>query len=178
MAQVYLKAGDGKEPVAVEIRTLAADGATRFSVQTPGTSEEIDYVERGEARWLCIHGRVLPFRAVRQGDCVEVWLAGRSYRLGIESKQARRGAAGGGAASHADEIIAPMPGTILKIQRQAGETFAAHEPLIIMESMKMEMALSAPAPGRVAEVLCTAGELVPMGRVLLKLERLEPTDAA
>ncbi|KAB2945072.1 MAG: acetyl-CoA carboxylase biotin carboxyl carrier protein subunit, partial [Phycisphaerae bacterium] len=47
------------------------------------------------------------------------------------------------------EVKAPMPGTILKILVKPGDVVTAHQPLVVMESMKMEMTLSASGAGRV-----------------------------
>ena len=71
-----------------------------------------------------------------------------------------------------------MPGTILKILIDEGETFAAHEPIIIMESMKMEMSLSAPHAGRVTKIECQVDQLVDMGAVLARLEGIDDDPAA
>jgi biotin carboxyl carrier protein len=54
-----------------------------------------------------------------------------------------------------------------------GDTFAAHDPLVVLESMKMEMTLSAPAPGQVTAVRCAPGDLVEMGATLLQLTERE-----
>ena len=63
-----------------------------------------------------------------------------------------------------------MPGTILQLKVKAGDTVEANQPLIIMESMKMEMTLSAPYAGWVAAINGQEGQLVDMGTLLVKLE--------
>ncbi len=63
-----------------------------------------------------------------------------------------------------------MPGTILKVFVSVGQRFEAHAPLVVMESMKMEMTLSAPHPGKVKEVACRPGQLVAMGAVLMRFD--------
>ncbi|MBT8485502.1 MAG: acetyl-CoA carboxylase biotin carboxyl carrier protein subunit [Phycisphaerae bacterium] len=102
-----------------------------------------------------------------------IWLDGRTRRFERCDPTARRAAAGGGGGG-VGHLLAPMPGKILEIAVQPGESFEAHTPIIIMESMKMEMTLSAPSAGRVARVRCVAGELVEMGACLAELEPVTP----
>src|SRR5690606_30755301 len=94
---------------------------------------------------------------------------GRVYRLHARGGVARRAGQAAAAGMLAD-LTAPMPGTIIALKVGAGERFEAHHPLVTMESMKMELTLSAPAAGRVKEVCCSVGQLVEMNAVLLRLE--------
>jgi acetyl/propionyl-CoA carboxylase alpha subunit len=116
---------------------------------------------------LHLHGRIWPFHGVRRGDTVEIWIDGRTWKFELPRRMARRTAAGTAAASQG-HLTSPMPGTVLKVNVRAGEAFSAHQPLVVMESMKMEMTLSAPHAGRIGEVCCAAGQLVEMGAVLLR----------
>jgi 3-methylcrotonyl-CoA carboxylase alpha subunit len=67
-----------------------------------------------------------------------------------------------------NDLTAPMPGTVLKVLVAPGQRFEAHAPLVVMESMKMEMTLSAPHAGRVGMIECRPGQLVAMGAVLMR----------
>jgi len=114
--------------------------------------------------------RLVPCYAVHHKDGVEIWVGGTIHRFQRLAARSRPGSAAD--ARVASEILAPMPGTVLRINMEKGEAFNAHQPLIIMESMKMEITLSAPHAGRVRELNCKVGELVPMGKLLVKLEPL------
>ena len=163
------------DPIAVEFQR--ADGGSIY-VCTAGSSQaeiEFDRLADGGGR-MRVHGRVIPFYATKTDSMVEVWLAGKTYTLDIVDTTLRRAVAGRGPVS--DEIAAPMPGTILKILVAAGDGFEAHQPLIIMESMKMEMSLSTPLAGCVREVKCAVGELVAMGKVLAKIKAIEGDDTS
>ena len=63
-----------------------------------------------------------------------------------------------------------MSGTIVAIAAAPGATVARGDSLIVMEAMKMEHTLRAPADGRVQAVLCAVGDLVREGQTLLELE--------
>jgi acetyl/propionyl-CoA carboxylase alpha subunit len=110
--------------------------------------------------------RTLPFFAVRSADGVDIWIDGETYRFRLP-EEGRRAAAGALPAN--GEVLSPMPGTVLKVLVEPGAKVAAQQPLIVLESMKMELTLSAPAAGEVAEVRCRPGELVDVGVTLLRI---------
>ncbi len=66
----------------------------------------------------------------------------------------------------AGSLLAPMPGTVVRLAAVVGEQVAAGQPLLWLEAMKMEHAISAPAAGIVAELPVTAGQQVAVGSVL------------
>ena len=72
--------------------------------------------------------------------------------------------------AHLDALAAPMPATVAAVLVQPGAVVAAGDTLVRLEAMKMELAIRAPAAGRVAAVDCRAGELVQPGRPLVILE--------
>ena len=104
------------------------------------------------------------------GERVQVWLDGRTYQFETSTPSARRSGATKEAGAATNQVAAPMPGTILQIRGAVGDHFDAHAPIIVMESMKMELSLSAPAAVRLTSIECRVGELVDMGRVLARLE--------
>ncbi|GAB2967637.1 ATP-grasp domain-containing protein [Amycolatopsis acidiphila] len=71
-----------------------------------------------------------------------------------------------GATLAAGSLVAPMPGTVLRVAVAAGDTVAAGDPLLWLEAMKMEHRISAPADGVVAELPVAVGRQVEVGAVL------------
>ncbi len=63
-------------------------------------------------------------------------------------------------------ITAPMPGTILSVNKPAGSTVAAGDVIIVLEAMKMENEIVAPCAGTVAQVLVSKGSTVETDAVL------------
>ncbi len=63
-------------------------------------------------------------------------------------------------------LKAPMPGMIVSIQKQVGDSVKEGETLVILEAMKMENALPAPASGTVKEINCSTGDSVAKNDVL------------
>ena len=73
--------------------------------------------------------------------------------------------------SHAEggRLSAPMPGKILSFSVKAGDTVKKGQPLAVMEAMKMEHTIAAPADGVVEELLYAPGDQVTEGSELLKI---------
>lgn len=70
----------------------------------------------------------------------------------------------------ATAVESPVPGSVWKILVEPGRLVAEGETLIIVESMKMEMAVPAPASGIVHEVRCVEGRPVALGQALVILK--------
>jgi acetyl-CoA carboxylase biotin carboxyl carrier protein len=68
------------------------------------------------------------------------------------------------------KVAAHITGTVVKIEKQPGEKVAAGEPIVVLESMKMEMPLESPVSGTVVEIRCAAGQAVSEGDVLAVVE--------
>ncbi|MBE1468174.1 carboxyl transferase domain-containing protein [Kibdelosporangium phytohabitans] len=77
-----------------------------------------------------------------------------------------------------DTVIAPMRGTVVLISVGQGDQVAEGQQLVVLESMKMEHVVAAPAAGRVGEIAVTVGETVRRDQVLLTVEPGVVTEAA
>ena len=107
--------------------------------------------------------------AVRDGDVVHLDVEGQSMEFTmarpptVEDAVRHASAHGDGGAS---VLTAPMPGRIIAIRVQQGGAVSAHEPLIVIEAMKMEHAVTAPRDGTVARLAVREGDQVQRGDVL------------
>ncbi|HYB16582.1 MAG TPA: biotin carboxylase N-terminal domain-containing protein [Streptosporangiaceae bacterium] len=66
----------------------------------------------------------------------------------------------------AGSLLAPMPGTVVRLAAAVGDAVTAGQPLMWLEAMKMEHLIAAPAAGIVAELPVAAGQQVEVGSVL------------
>ena len=73
------------------------------------------------------------------------------------------------AAAPAPKVEAPMPGKILNIKVSEGQAVKFGEVVVIMEAMKMETEIVAPADGTVSKILVKAGDSVDTGAALVAL---------
>jgi 3-methylcrotonyl-CoA carboxylase alpha subunit len=62
-----------------------------------------------------------------------------------------------------------MPGKVIDVRVDAGAQVASHQPLVVLEAMKMEQIVSAPYDARVESVEVVTGEQVATGTVLVTL---------
>jgi pyruvate carboxylase subunit A/propionyl-CoA carboxylase alpha chain len=67
-------------------------------------------------------------------------------------------------------LLAPMPGSVLRIGAAVGDTVAAGQPLVWLEAMKMEHTVTAPGDGVLAELNVDVGQQVDVGTVLARVD--------
>jgi biotin carboxyl carrier protein len=71
---------------------------------------------------------------------------------------------------HQFVVKAPMPGMILKVKKQNGDTISQGESIIILEAMKMENDLRSPASGTITGISVEEGKAVEKGAILFSIE--------
>jgi acetyl/propionyl-CoA carboxylase alpha subunit len=139
-------------------------------------------------RWLVSHplvraGRVTtafltehpPLSEPPAAAPARVWA--EPWRLNLPSPPARPApdvdaAAGGhGSGGHEQsEVVAPMPGTVIRVLVEPGATVEARQALVVLEAMKMETPLVSPYEATVRTVHVREGDRVAGGSVLVELE--------
>jgi propionyl-CoA carboxylase alpha chain len=73
-------------------------------------------------------------------------------------------------AGRAGSLVAPMPGSVLRILVAVGDTVVPGQPMLAMEAMKMEHQVVAPTGGTVAEIFVQAGQQLDHGQVLVRID--------
>lgn len=68
------------------------------------------------------------------------------------------------------DIKAHITGTVWKVEVEIGEEIEEEETVMILESMKMEMPIEAPADGTITEILVKPNEPVQEGQVVARME--------
>jgi acetyl-CoA/propionyl-CoA carboxylase biotin carboxyl carrier protein len=110
-----------------------------------------------DPRWIVAH----------QGE--DLWVARDGYTWKVHSpsvEEAHAVAADG-------DLTAPMPGSVLKVNFKEGDEVKEGDAIVVVESMKMEMTLSAPGDGVVSAVLVKEGERVNKDQHLASVELSE-----
>jgi len=70
------------------------------------------------------------------------------------------------------EILSPMPGSVIAVQASSGAPVSEGDVVVVVEAMKMEHSLAAPASGKV-EVLVSVGDQVKVDQVLARIKDQE-----
>jgi acetyl/propionyl-CoA carboxylase alpha subunit len=73
-------------------------------------------------------------------------------------------------AAHAGSLQSPMPGSVVRVLVEPGAAVEARQPLLVLEAMKMEHEIVAPAAGTVTELRVSEGAQVETGAVLIVIE--------
>lgn len=71
-------------------------------------------------------------------------------------------------------LVAPMPGSVIRLGAAIGDTVSADQPLVWLEAMKMEHTIAAPVDGVLAELNVKTGQQVEVGAVLARVEAPQP----
>ena len=119
---------------------------------------------------LRIDGVDRPFDVARYGENVFVDSPGGPVHLTVIPRFGEPGSA-----LQPGSLVAPMPGAVSRLGAEVGDTVTAGQPLVWMEAMKMEHAVTAPKGGVVAELTVAVGQQVELGAVLARVESAEAT---
>ncbi len=138
---------------------------TRSGVQLPG-HDNVALVSAQPGRVvLSVDGVDRPFDVARYGDDVFV-----DSPLGPVQLVALPRFPNPEAAVAAGSLLAPMPGSVLRVGAAQGDTVTAGQPLIWLEAMKMEHTVTAPTDGMLAELNVAPGQQVDVGAVLARVQ--------
>jgi len=81
------------------------------------------------------------------------------------------------AIQEAGSLLAPMPGSVVRVEVTEGQQVTAGATVLVLEAMKMEHTVRAPADGIVASIQVAAGEQVDSGQVLAVVHDEQTADA-
>ena len=145
---------------------------SEVAVDGRSISAELIEVPQTPLRELVLDGRSYTYSFVEEPDGWSVMAGGetmhvqvddeRTVRLGTLAESAGRGGGGG-------QVKAPMPGLVLRVEVEEGQTVAAGAGLVVLEAMKMENEIKAPTAGRVATVHVRDGQAVDKGMILVEV---------
>lgn len=68
------------------------------------------------------------------------------------------------------KVTAPMPGTILDIKVNIGDSVSANQVVIVLEAMKMENEIVTPSAGKVSSINVSKGDTVNSGDILVTIQ--------
>jgi len=106
-----------------------------------------------------IDGRRRSGAVIADGNRLEIFLSGARRQILLENP----GAAAESAEMGGGRLTSPMPGTVVRVLVEAGQTVAKDTPLLVLEAMKMEHTIAAPADGTVESLPFAVGDRVEEG---------------
>ena len=168
MRETYPDAGE-----AYRYRMAAADGSLTFQIDG-GVAEgsqtaitlDIESAPTGEGLCRTEVGRTHRFAWAWVGAELHLWLDGALYVF-QRAETRRRGRATNAEAS--EDVLAPMPGAVLEVLVAEGDRVEQNQTVVLMESMKMELVITASRSGVVRRIAVEPGQQVDRGMRLLEL---------
>jgi biotin carboxyl carrier protein len=154
----------------VEIGRPRADGATDVVVDGVRHASRIAAVEGSGLYSLLLDDRSIAFAARFEDGAVVLSLHDREVRVPIEDErthESRRATGGARKAQGQGEVRAVMPGVVKELRVAEGAAVALHQPLLVLEAMKMENEIRAPRAGVVRALHVRAGQAVEKGARLV-----------
>ena len=148
--------GPATTTVVLDDRMVRVSGTGPFIVE----GHEI-LTGDASASWL-VDGE--PGVAIRDGTDIWVKWRGETYVLDTAGRARSVDALAG------SEIAAPMPGVVLTVHATAGQRVRRADLVCVVEAMKMELRVEAPADGTVTKILCAPGDQVRRGQRLAEFE--------
>jgi 3-methylcrotonyl-CoA carboxylase alpha subunit len=154
-----------------------AERVVRVTYENGGYRLELDgssvagSATNGEGAQLKVNldGHQFEAAAVRLGEKYLLFLDGQNFSLQLANRLQSAGEDSGTAGG----LVAPMPGRIVAHLAEVGAVVERGTPLVIMESMKMELSIVAPAKGQVRSFPFAVGAIVAEGSTLVEYERAE-----
>lgn len=138
-----------------------------LSLEVGGCTESLQYTRNGSDTIDLHYGSQRVTASVyRDGEVAHVFTAHGAMQIVAVDALAHAGEA----LAEGGRLTAPMPGKVVSFAVKAGDAVKKGQALAVMEAMKMEHTIAAPADGTVAELLFAPGDQVTEGSELLRLE--------
>ncbi len=151
----------------------------KFKININGTEQEVNATRQGDQLTLTkpdgetltaeivqnnsgkivlnLDGRLLQIAGHKNGDDRQLWANGRMLAYQRIDETAA------GTAADPGSLSASIPAVVSEVLVKVGDAVGAGERLILLESMKMIIPITAPADGTVTELMCAAGDSVAPG---------------
>lgn len=158
----------------VEGRSIEIDINAEGEILADGARLEVDFqsVADEPVYSMLLNGESFEANVSSGEMAVEVLLRGELFLIDVEDERQRRLRETAGAAVQQEgdfNLKAPMPGLVVSVPVEDGQSVAKGDHLIILESMKMQNELKAPKDGKVSRLRVASGDSVDQNQVLLTL---------
>ncbi len=169
----------------------------KFDVHLDGTSGKsnhvVELVRAGESLCVILDGKPADADVIKvAANSVSILLGGQSFEVHImptldgnlnlqsgphefiaevRDPRAWRGRKYGSLEVEGrQQVLAPMPGKVIRVLVKDGDTVKAGQGLVVIEAMKMQNEIRSPKNGKVESLLATEGQTVNVGEVLAWVE--------
>jgi biotin carboxyl carrier protein len=160
----------------------------KMEVQIDGKTHRVELIEaRDLMRWfadgrpldadgkevspgvysILVQGQSFEVRVERIGAELRAIAQGREYRLAIsDSREWKKNRAGAAEAEGRQQVLAPMPGKVVRVLVATGDQVQVGQGLMVIEAMKMQNEIRTPKSGKIERLSVTGGQTVNAGEVV------------
>jgi biotin carboxyl carrier protein len=146
---------------------VTCDGS-HIRVEMGGKVIEGDAVEVATGTYsILLRGHSFEVRVEPTHGGLRVHAGAQEYRVEIDDPRAWRRRRGGALeAEGRQEVVAPMPGKVVRVLAKEGDEVEAGQGLFVVEAMKMQNEIRSPKKGKLEKILVTEGQVVNAGESL------------
>jgi biotin carboxyl carrier protein len=157
---------DGR-PLSVEL-FRPVENSSQLIATIDGRELAADVVEIAPGTYsILIGGRSFEVRLEKAGNGLRASAGDREFHIEINDPRSwRRGRAEGIEREGHQQILAPMPGKVVRVLVALGEQVKAGQGLLVVEAMKMQNEVRSPKTGTVEQLSAKEGQAVNAGEIL------------
>jgi biotin carboxyl carrier protein len=152
-------------------KSVTAHGKDQFTIDDETLQPDIAHV-RDSQYHVIYHNRSYNVRFLEQDDkSLKVSVNGNTYTVNLEDPYdllLNELGMSFGKAGLVEDIKAPMPGKVINLMVNSGEAVEKDQPLLILEAMKMENVLKAPADATIQRITVGKQDTVDKNQVLIE----------
>lgn len=157
--------------ITIERVTNAADF---FNITVDGEVHQIEIKEthpNGKIKTIAVDQRVIPVDVIKNADHSpkSVYLSGIPFDVAIEKVKSIPFSPTPSQRAVCGDIKSPLPGQIIEIFTKIGDTVVKGQPVVHLESMKMENEIVSPKDGVVKKILVSVGQMVMKDEVMIQV---------
>ena len=149
-----------------------SDGGYQATFDNKSISLQLSHRQENSLS-ITIDNQITTAYLAKSDDRIYVYIQGRSIELSLADSKQKKYSQEGMEFGAKDEISTPMPGKIVRIMVNVGDTVQPKQQLVIVESMKMENEIKSSIEGVVKAINFKSGDLVKPGQTIIKLSILD-----
>lgn len=175
---IKIQSGSGGREHQIELIPSAPGPppSERFQFILDGETQEADWTKIGPGTYsVLLGGRsfhlsvAAPSNGQAAAGTYEISVGMRCYRVEVRDPRRRPHSGQEALNGGPHEVVAPMPGRIVKLLVAENQEVVQGQGLLVIEAMKMQNELKAPRPGRVERIYVNEGAGVESGFKLIRL---------
>lgn len=149
---------------------LACEGG-RWTCRLDGRALAVDAVlVRPDVLSLRVGNLAYEVKCEREANDLHFWVGSARFAAEVRDPRSLRGRARAGSHQGPKEIVAPMPGKVVRLLVQAGDLVESGSGVAVVEAMKMQNEIKSPKKGKIQKVPVSEGAAVNAGDVLAVVE--------